>query len=211
MSVGSWLRDYAPVVLGIALLGAAGLAVTVVGVALLAVGTGTDPLVVLGGTVAVLALLATIAAVTGLALVWTLVSRLASGLAGGVWTLRAGAAERVARVETRAPPLGRLGIADRIAPASYTPLVDPLKRQYVDGDISEGEFERRLEPLLATGRVDAESGQSVSTEREAAATDAPDSTDSTDSLEDEPSVKPKSATTVKSGVERARDADADLD
>lgn len=155
MSVLTWLRDRAPVVLGVALLATAGLSVAVVGVALLALGTGTDPLVVLGGTVATLALLATVATATGLALAWTLLTRLGGALGVALHALRAGASERLARVESRTP-LSRLGLADRVAPSEYTPLLDPLKQRYVDGDLTEWEFERRLDALLDAGRVDAD-------------------------------------------------------
>jgi hypothetical protein len=198
MPVRTWLRDYAPVVLGVGLLATAGLSVAVVGVAMFALGTGTDPLVVLGGTLATLAVLVTVAVIAGVALAWTVLTRLAGALVGGVRGVRARLAERLARLESRARPLSRLGLADRVAPAEYTPLVDPLKRRYVDGDLDDVEFERRLEALLDAGRLDADRMR--------------DGLDGFDGFEDESG--PTNATgdrrgTVRSRADGVREADLD--
>jgi hypothetical protein len=192
MPVRTWLRDYAPVVLGVGLLATAGVSVAVVGLAMLALGTGTDPLVVLGGTLAALAMLVTVAVVTGVALAWTVLTRLAGTLVGGVRAVRTRMAERVARLETRARPLSRLGLADRVAPSGYTPLVDPLKRRYVDGDLDDVEFERRLERLLEAGRLDADRAR-----------------DTLDETVEPPTAAGDRRGTVRSPTEGVREADLD--
>jgi len=59
------------------------------------------------------------------------------------------------RIERAYPPLGTLGLSDRFAPPRPSPeerteqaLAD-LKRRYVDGEITEAEFERELDRLVA--------------------------------------------------------------
>lgn|GEM_PF-834213 len=57
------------------------------------------------------------------------------------------AAERLERAEAVFPPLARLGLADRFAVSNETKR-ERLKRRYVDGELTEPEYEHRLRELL---------------------------------------------------------------
>ncbi|NLV11450.1 SHOCT domain-containing protein [Halomicrobium mukohataei] len=58
------------------------------------------------------------------------------------------------RAERLVPPLSRLGLADRFAVSTETKR-ERLKERYVDGDLTEVEYERQLQVLLAEADDDA--------------------------------------------------------
>ncbi|MCL7416387.1 MAG: gas vesicle protein GvpG [Halalkalicoccus sp.] len=72
--------------------------------------------------------------------------------------------ERLASVASRAereiPLLGSLGLSDSLAPPEPTPeeraerTLAELKRQYVDGEIDEHEFERRVDRLVSNDSLE---------------------------------------------------------
>ncbi|WP_368085878.1 SHOCT domain-containing protein [Halalkalicoccus paucihalophilus] len=72
--------------------------------------------------------------------------------------------ERLASVASRAerevPLLGSLGLSDSLAPPEPTPeeraerTLAELKRQYVDGEIDEREFERRVDRLVSNDSLE---------------------------------------------------------
>jgi len=61
-----------------------------------------------------------------------------------------------ARVERAVPALARAGLSDRLEPSppSTEEQRQELKRRYVEGELTEAEFERRLRPLLASADDD---------------------------------------------------------
>ena len=70
----------------------------------------------------------------------------------------------VARLEGAYPPLGRVGLADRLAPPEPSAeerveraLAD-LKGRYVDGGMTEAEFERRVDRLVSNEPIDGARG-----------------------------------------------------
>jgi hypothetical protein len=70
------------------------------------------------------------------------------------------AASVVGRLEGAYPPFGRVGLADRLAPPEPSPderveraLAD-LKGRYVDGEMTETEFERRVDRLVSNEPID---------------------------------------------------------
>jgi hypothetical protein len=70
------------------------------------------------------------------------------------------AASVIARLENVYPPLGRGGLSDRLAPPEPSPgeraeraLAD-LKSRYVNGEMTEAEFERRVDRLVSNEPVD---------------------------------------------------------
>lgn len=84
----------------------------------------------------------------------------AYGLARRASLPRGGRAESVARsVEAKVPFLRALGVADAFAEPEPTPeerradALSTLKRRYVDGEMTEAEFERRLDRLVASDSV----------------------------------------------------------
>lgn len=146
-------------VLGVVLSGAALLAVIgYVGlVAYSALVTGT-PIVELLLDIAVPFLVAVV----------VLVGLLAASGIGVLWALAARASrfrsDRAARIaeylEREYPPLRVLGLSDLIAPPEPSAeeraeraLAD-LKRQYVEGSITEAEFERKVDRLIETESID---------------------------------------------------------
>jgi len=161
MSVTPWLRSHAPGVLLVGFLLAAGGTVAAAGVGLAALATGTDLLVAFGVTVAAVATLGTLAVVLFGALVWTVVGRLLGTTGRGVAAARRQLADAVAAAETRSDRLAGLDVSRTVAPADYDPVLDGLKRQYVDGELSELGFERRLDRLLADDRIDPEQARAV--------------------------------------------------
>lgn len=79
------------------------------------------------------------------------------GLARRVTVPRGGRIESVARgAEAAVPPLRRLGVADAVAEPKPTPeerrqnAIETLKRRYVNDEISDAEFERKLGRLVST-------------------------------------------------------------
>lgn len=79
------------------------------------------------------------------------------GLAKRVTVLRGGRIESVARrAEAAVPLLRRLGVADAVAEPEPTPeerrqnAIESLKRRYIDDEISDAEFERRLDRLVSS-------------------------------------------------------------
>lgn len=58
------------------------------------------------------------------------------------------------RAERLVPPLSRLALADRFAVSTETKR-ERLKERYVDGELTEVEYERRLQALLAEADDDA--------------------------------------------------------
>lgn len=59
-------------------------------------------------------------------------------------------ADGLARLESVVPPLGSLGLSDVFAPPEPTveERHEALTRRYVEGDLSESEYERELQALL---------------------------------------------------------------
>lgn len=97
-------------------------------------------------------LLVVILVLSGVGLVWALVRHASLPRSDRIATV-------AERVEREYPPLRMLGISDLLAPPEPTPaerseraLAD-LRRQYVDGEISELEFERRVDQLVSTESV----------------------------------------------------------
>lgn len=83
------------------------------------------------------------------------------GLARKARLPRGGRVESVAcRAEKEYPALRTLGVADAVSEPKPTPeerradALDELKRQYVAGDVTEAEFERKLDRLVANDTVD---------------------------------------------------------
>lgn len=58
----------------------------------------------------------------------------------------------LARFERAVPPLSRLGLSDRFAVSQATKR-ERLKRRYVDGELSQTEYERRVRELLDEERA----------------------------------------------------------
>ena len=71
------------------------------------------------------------------------------------------AATRLERAEAVFPPLARLGLADRVAVSNETKR-ERLKQRYVDGELTEPEYERRLRTVL-----DEEDGDTAATDVDA--------------------------------------------
>lgn len=92
-------------------------------------------------------LLVVLLVVAGVTLVWTLVRHVSLSLRG--WVVAT--AERLERAY---PPLRILGLSELFAPAlsaderSERALAD-LKRRYVDDELTEAEFERQVDRLVA--------------------------------------------------------------
>lgn len=102
---------------------------------------------------AVAAILVTLLVVSGVGLVWVLI-RNAPAIRSDRLASLAG------RLEREYPPLRRAGLSDVLEPPEPTAeeqaeaaLAD-LKQQYVDGEISEAEFERKVDRLVATDSID---------------------------------------------------------
>lgn len=97
-----------------------------------------------------------------------LVSVFVGSAVGFAWALARNAtlprSERLgglaARAEEEYPPLRAVGLAELLSPPSPTAeereeeALAALKRQYVDGEITEAEFERKVDRLVATESVD---------------------------------------------------------
>lgn len=99
-----------------------------------------------------LAVLLTVFVGSGIGLLWVLV-RHASVRSERVASL-------AERVEREYPPLRAVGLSDVLAPPepsaeeqAEAALAD-LKQQYVEGEISEAEFERKVDRLVATDSID---------------------------------------------------------
>jgi hypothetical protein len=161
MSITSWLRARAVVVLAAATLLAAGGAVAAVGAGLVALATGMDLLVVAGGTLAGVALFGAVAVALFVTLAWTVVGRTLDRLGAAVGTGRRRLADAAAGVEARSPPAARLDVASRLAPPDYDPVLASLRDAYVDGSLSEVGFERELDRLLEAGRIDPADARSL--------------------------------------------------
>ncbi len=108
--------------------------------------------VVVGGVLLVLLVL-----VSAVALVYVLLRSLSLPRSARV-------ASVAARVEDVYPPLERVGLADRLAPPEPSPeeraeraLAD-LKARYVDGELTEAEFERRVDGLVSNEPIDGARG-----------------------------------------------------
>ena len=65
-------------------------------------------------------------------------------------------ADALARVERAVPPLSRLGLSDRFAVSQATRR-ERLKRRYVDGELTQTEYERRVRELLDEERAVSDS------------------------------------------------------
>lgn len=141
---------------------------------LLVFGAGYLELVVVSGLLSGAPVLGTlldiaVPAIVGGALLVALV--LVSGVASLYVLLRslslprsARIASVVGRLEGTYPPLGRVGLADRLAPPEPSAeeraeraLAD-LKGRYVDGEMTEAEFERRVDRLVSNEPIDGERG-----------------------------------------------------
>lgn len=100
-----------------------------------------------------IALLLVLLAVSGVALLWVLVRNASLPQSDRVAGL-------LSRLEREYPPLRLLGLSELLAPPEPSAderaeraLAD-LKRQYVDGEITDAEFERRVDRLVATESID---------------------------------------------------------
>ena len=104
---------------------------------------------VLGGLAVVVALLA----LSGVGLLWVIVRSASLPRSDRIGAL-------AKRAEREYPPLRALGLADLFTPPE--PSADEqaeqalaeLKRQYVDGEITEAEFERKVGRLVANDSID---------------------------------------------------------
>lgn len=101
-----------------------------------------------------LAVLLTVATLSGIGLTVAVLRRLSLPRSERVHAL-------VDRVEREYSPLGSVVFADFLAPPEPSAdeqaeraLAD-LKRRYVEGDLTEAEFERKVDRLVATDSVDA--------------------------------------------------------
>lgn len=145
--------------LGVVLSG--GLLVVVVGYLGLVVYTGVmtgTPIVgelldVAVPTIVAVALLVVLLVLSGFGVVWTLVRNASLPKSARVASL-------AGRLEREYAPLRTLGLSDLFAPPEPSAderaeraLAD-LKRQYVDGEISEAEFERKVDGLVANDSID---------------------------------------------------------
>ncbi|MDS0473590.1 SHOCT domain-containing protein [Natrinema sp. 1APR25-10V2] len=137
---------------------------------LLLVVVGYLALVVYSGLVTGAPIAATLLeiALPVLAVVTLLVAVLAVSSVGALWVFVRHASlprsERVAsaaeRLEREYSPLRMLGLSEFLSPPEPSPeeradraLAD-LKERYVDGDITEAEFERRVDRLVANESID---------------------------------------------------------
>jgi hypothetical protein len=92
-------------------------------------------------------------AVSGVGLVWTLVRNASLPRS-----------ERIAaiagRLEHEYSPVGAVGVAELLAPPQPSAderaerALSDLKRQYVDGEITEAEFERKVDRLVSNDSID---------------------------------------------------------
>lgn len=128
------------------------LAVGTVGVGLLAVLAGVASGAGLGAVLADAALVALVVAVLVAADLAFAVAFLATvarraSLPGLPLVENERLAAGFERAEAVFPPLARLGLADRFALSNETKR-ERLKRRYVDGELTEPEYERRLRDLL---------------------------------------------------------------
>lgn len=101
----------------------------------------------------VVAALLVVTVLSGLGFVWALVRRASVPRSERLASL-------ARRAEREYPPLETIGLSDSLAPPepsteerTEAALAD-LKRQYVDGEISEREFERRVDRLVANDSLD---------------------------------------------------------
>ncbi|WP_225332680.1 SHOCT domain-containing protein [Halomicrobium urmianum] len=137
---------------------------------LLLVAVGSLALVVLtglAGGASPVALLVE-AAVPALAAAVILVPLLALSVVGLLWSLARNAslprsdlvANAAERLEREYPPLRTVGLSDLLAPPEPSPAereeraLDDLKRRYVNGDLTEAEFERKVDRLVENETVD---------------------------------------------------------
>ncbi|WP_440007348.1 SHOCT domain-containing protein [Halomicrococcus sp. SG-WS-1] len=73
---------------------------------------------------------------------------------------------RLAETVERASPKARsVGLSDRVAPTTED-RIDDLKQRYVEGDIGELEYERRLQELMDDESVDADRVRRERSDRE---------------------------------------------
>lgn len=100
-----------------------------------------------------IALLLVLLVVSGVGLLWTLVRNASLPRSERI-------ASAVARIEREYSPVGTVGLADLLAPPEPSAgeraeraLAD-LKAQYVNGEIAEGEFERKVDRLVANESID---------------------------------------------------------
>lgn len=100
-----------------------------------------------------LAVVVALSALSGVGLLWVIVRNAALPRSDRIGTL-------AERAEREYPPLRGLGLADYLTPPE--PSADEqadqalaeLKRQYVDGEITEAEFERKVDRLVANDSID---------------------------------------------------------
>lgn len=102
---------------------------------------------------AAIGLLVALLTVSGVALLWVLVQSASLPRSERIAAL-------AGRLEREYPPLRTLGLSELFAPPEPSAddraeraLAD-LKRQYVDGEITEAEFERRVDRLVAAESID---------------------------------------------------------
>lgn len=97
------------------------------------------------------ALLVVLLVVSGVALVWVLVQHVSTSVRGWVVAIPE-------RLERAYPPLRILGLSDLFAPTlsaderTERALAD-LKQEYVDGELTEAAFERRVDRLVASESI----------------------------------------------------------
>jgi hypothetical protein len=137
---------------------------------LLLVVVGYVGLVVYSGLVSGASVVSTLVdiAVPALGGLAVLVVLFVVSVVGGLWVLvqnasvprSARVASLVDRIEREYSPLGPVGLAELLAPPE--PSADEraeqalatLKQQYVDGEITEAEFERRVDRLVTNDSID---------------------------------------------------------
>lgn len=101
----------------------------------------------------IVASLFVVAVISGIGFVWALVRRASLPQSERLESL-------ARRAEREYPPLETIGLSESLAPPKPSPeeraeqaLAD-LKRQYVEGEISEHEFEQRVDRLVANESLD---------------------------------------------------------
>ncbi|QLG27979.1 SHOCT domain-containing protein [Halorarum halophilum] len=156
-----WLRTNLLWISLVGLLVSGGLLLVVVGflglVVYSALGTGTpivgELLDVAAPVLAVTSVLLVATVLSGVGFVWALLRRASVPRSSRLAAL-------ADRIEREYPPLRPFGLSDALAPPkpsaeeqSANALAE-LKRQYVDGELSEREFERKVDRLVANESVD---------------------------------------------------------
>ncbi|MDL5361515.1 SHOCT domain-containing protein [Halalkalicoccus sp. NIPERK01] len=156
-----WLSKRALVISLLVLLVSSSLLAVVLGyvglVVYSAMTTGTPVVGVLLGMaipyLPIVAALLVLAVLSGCWFAWSLLRRVSVPRSDRL-------ASAARRAELRVPPIGTLGLSESLSPPEPTPeeraerALAELKRQYVDGEIDEREFERRVDRLVSNASLD---------------------------------------------------------